>query len=74
MPCQKFNLKKRGILKKGMIADIVIFNPASIEDLSSPLFPNRYPKGIEYVLVRGEIVVKNGKYNGKTAGKIIKNN
>src|SRR5665648_283309 len=71
MPCQKFGLKNRGILKKGMIADIVIFNPASIDDLSSPLVPNRYPRGIEYVLVRGEVVVKNGEYNGKTVGTLI---
>lgn len=57
-----------------MIADIVIFNPALIEDLSSALLPNRYPKGIEYVLVKGEIVVKNGEYNGKTVGRLILRN
>ncbi|MBE3095334.1 MAG: amidohydrolase family protein, partial [Actinobacteria bacterium] len=72
MPCQKFNLKKRGILKEGMIADITIFNPASIQDLSSPLFPNRYPEGIEYVIIGGEIVVRNGEYNEKTVGRVLR--
>ena len=71
-PCQKFGLKQRGLLKEGMIADIVVFNADTIQELGSPLIPNIYPIGVEYVLVGGEVVVDQGQFTGKTVGRVLR--
>ncbi len=55
-----------------MCADIVIFNPQQIEDQATYKNPHRYPKGIPYVIVNGEIVVENGEHTGVLPGKVIR--
>jgi N-acyl-D-aspartate/D-glutamate deacylase len=63
-----------------MWADMVIFNPATIKDkatdrfpYSFPLknYPHKYPEGIEYVIVNGQIVVQKGKHTGIFLGKFF---
>ena len=71
-PAKKFRLTDRGILKVGAYADITIFNPETITDRGDTLHPRVYPKGIEYVFVNGEQVIKNGKHTGATPGKILR--
>ena len=71
-PAQKFGLKNRGILKEGMKADVVLFNPETIQETGTLSYPNKYPIGIEYVFVNGELVVDQGRYNEGTAGKLLK--
>jgi N-acyl-D-amino-acid deacylase len=66
------NIKNRGLLKAGYYGDITIFNPNTVIDMGTFVDPIKYPKGIEYVLVNGEIAVKNGKHTGRRAGKVIK--
>jgi N-acyl-D-amino-acid deacylase len=80
-PAQKLGLKDRGLLIEGMWADMVIFNPATIKDkatdrfpYSFPLknYPHKYPEGIEYVIVNGQIVVQKGKHTGIFPGKVLR--
>lgn len=71
-PSSVFKLGKRGRIKEGFIADLVVFNPTSILDSSTYEDPRRFPVGVEYVIVSGVISVKNGKYTGDRNGKIIR--
>jgi N-acyl-D-amino-acid deacylase len=80
-PAQKLGLKDRGLLRNGMWADIVVFDPVTIRDRATsrypyhfPLanYPHRYPEGIRYVLVNGEIVVQRGKHVGVFPGKVLR--
>src|SRR6185295_14627734 len=55
LPADRFLLANRGRLAEGAFADIVIFNPETIEDIATYQSPRQYPKGVEYVLVNGAI-------------------
>jgi N-acyl-D-amino-acid deacylase len=71
LPAQKFQLKDRGLLKEGMAADIVVFDPNQVQDLSTYERPHAYSKGFEYVIVNGAITVDHGKHNGTRNGKAL---
>ncbi|MEO8795084.1 MAG: D-aminoacylase, partial [Daejeonella sp.] len=71
LPAQKFGFKNRGILREGMVADIVIFDPVTVEDLSTYEKPHQFSKGFEYVIVNGKITVEKSKHNGTRNGKIL---
>lgn len=71
MPAYKMGLKKRGVLKKGNYADIVVFDAAKISDKATFLEPKQYPEGIDYVIVNGKIVVDHGKHTGNLSGKVL---
>jgi len=80
-PAQKLGLRDRGLLGEGMWADIVVFNPDIIKDratsrfpYSFPLenYPHKYPEGIEYVLVNGQITVEKGRHKGILPGKVLR--
>jgi N-acyl-D-amino-acid deacylase len=67
-------LKDRGVLKEGNFADICIFDPKTVIDQATFIEPHQYPKGIEYVIVNGVLVVVKGTMSGKTPGKVIRRN
>jgi len=71
-PAQKIGLEKRGLIKKGYWADLVLINPDEVIDKATFENPYQYSEGIDYVLVNGEIVVENGHYTGKKNGKVLK--
>jgi N-acyl-D-aspartate/D-glutamate deacylase len=71
-PATKIGLRDRGLIRKGMRADIVIFDPKSISDRATYADPHQYPEGIPYVLVNGEIVIMDGENTGTLAGTIIR--
>lgn len=71
-PAQKLRLKDRGLIKKGMWADINIFNPDKIIDKATFTDPHQYPEGIEYVMVNGKIVIEKSEHTKKMAGKVLR--
>jgi N-acyl-D-amino-acid deacylase len=71
-PAQRLGLQNRGVLREGMVADIVIFNFDTIIDKGTYAEPSQYPVGISYVLVNGQIAVDNGKLTSLRAGKVIR--
>ncbi len=71
-PAKKLGIKNRGILKQGYFADVTVFNPNEIQDMATPENPYQYSRGINTVIVNGEIVLENGKYNGKRNGQVIR--
>jgi len=72
LPAQKFGLQGRGMIAKGMIADLVIFNPATIEEKSTYLNPHEKPEGIEYVLIGGSIVLERTNLLNSQQGRVIR--
>jgi N-acyl-D-amino-acid deacylase len=74
LPAQKFRLKGRGLLLPGYAADIVIFNPDTVKDMSTFTAPHQYSNGFQYVLVNGLVTVDGGKHNGARNGAVLKLN
>lgn len=72
LPAQRMRLTDRGVLKQGMWADVVVFDPATIRDLATYDNPNQLSQGMEYVLVNGAAVIDQGKMTGKLPGKVLR--
>ena len=71
MPARKLRLTDRGLLQKGYVADIVVFDETQITDTATFENPHQYPKGIHHVLVSGQRVVSNGEHTGRLPGKVL---
>ena len=71
MPAKRFGLTGKGLLRPGMDADLVLFNPETIQDCADYDHPRRYPEGISRVLVAGKTAVQNGNYQNTTDGKLL---
>jgi len=71
-PATKLGLRDRGLVREGMRADIVIFDPKTISDKATYASPHQYPEGISYVLVNGKLVIRNGENTELLAGMIIR--
>jgi N-acyl-D-amino-acid deacylase len=69
LTAQRYGLSDRGILRDGVKADIVIFNPYTVRDTATLAKPKQYPVGIDYVFVNGTLVVDEGKHTGALLGK-----
>jgi len=72
LPAQRMRLTDRGVLKKGMWADVVVFDPAKIADKATFENPNQLSVGMDYVLVNGVPVIEDGKMTGKLPGKVLR--
>jgi N-acyl-D-amino-acid deacylase len=72
LPAQRMRLVDRGVLKEGMWADIVVFDPETVRDLATFENPNQLSQGMEYVLVNGVPVIEAGKMTGKLPGKVLR--
>ena len=70
-PARRFGLTKRGQIKKDYFADLVIFNPDTLNDTATYDDPCQFPTGIPFVLVNGQIAVNNEKCTGILAGQAI---
>jgi N-acyl-D-amino-acid deacylase len=71
LPAQRMRLTDRGVLKAGMWADVVIFDPATVRDRATFDNPNQFSKGMEYVLVNGAPVIDQGKMTGALPGRVL---
>ena len=72
LPAQKMGFADRGVLKTGMAADIVVFNPETIHDVATFEKPNQLSEGMEFVLVNGTAVIADGKMTGAKPGKVLR--
>ena len=72
LPAQRMRLTDRGVLKEGMWADVVIFDPTTVRDLADFENPNRLSQGMEYVLVNGVPVIEERKMTGALPGKVLR--
>ena len=72
LPAQRIRLADRGVLKQGMWADVVIFDPEKVRDLATFEEPNQLSVGMDYVLVNGVPVIAEGKMTNALPGKVLK--
>ncbi|MFB0543955.1 MAG: amidohydrolase family protein [Candidatus Bathyarchaeia archaeon] len=71
-PAQRLRLGDRGLLRPGFWADIVVFDPETVNEVATFADPNHYPVGIEYVLVNGVVALEKGELTKALAGKVLK--
>ena len=72
LPAQRMRFTDRGVLKAGMAADVVVFDPRTIHDKSTFEQPNQLAEGMEWVLVNGVPVIAEGKGTGALPGKVLR--
>ncbi|HTF43580.1 MAG TPA: amidohydrolase family protein, partial [Terriglobales bacterium] len=72
LPAQRMRLIDRGVMKAGMWADVVVFDPAAVRDLATFDNPNQLSQGMDYVLVNGVLVIDQGKMTGAKPGKVLR--
>jgi len=72
LPAQRMRLTDRGVLKAGMWADVVIFDPATVKDVATFENPNQLSQDMQYVLVNGVPVIDEGKMTGALPGKVLR--
>jgi len=72
LPAQRMRLTDRGVLKLGMWADVVVFNPDAIADKATFENPNQLSVGMDYVLVNGVPVIDGGKMTAALPGKVLR--
>jgi len=72
LPVTNLKIQKRGELKVGNYADIVIFDPATVQDHATFDKPHQYATGVINVFVNGMQVLKDGEHTGATPGKFVK--
>ena len=66
------HLPDRGVIKQGMWADLVVFDPGAIRDVATYDDPNQFSVGMSYVLVNGVAVVAEGRMTGALPGKVLR--
>ena len=71
LPAENLRLDHRGALKKGYFADVVVFDPAKIQDHATFEKPHQYSTGVVHVLVNGTQVIKDGGHTGATPGRAV---
>jgi N-acyl-D-aspartate/D-glutamate deacylase len=72
LPAQRLDLKRRGRIAPGYVADIVIMRPESMRDNATFTDPHQYAEGVDDVWVNGTYALTNGELTGKLAGKVIR--
>ena len=71
-PAKRLCMKNRGLIRKGYIADLTIFDPKTVIDNATFDDPHQYPSGIPYVFVSGKPVIENGVHSNKTPGRVLR--
>ena len=72
MPAQRERLVDRGLIKTGFYADVTVFDPDTIIDEATYQDPNKLAKGVDYVLVNGQVEFDHGGLTGVTAGRALR--
>jgi N-acyl-D-aspartate/D-glutamate deacylase len=71
-PAARVGIADRGVLRPGFKADITVFNPDTVRDVSTFEDPTHYSHGIEHVLVNGKAVVSGGKITAERPGEPVR--
>ena len=72
LPARTFHLSDRGLIRGGLAADLVIFDPALVQDKATYTNPHQYSVGFDYVLVNGQLAVDNGKLTDTRSGRPLR--
>jgi len=72
LPSARLGLVDRGTVAVGNVADLVVFDPDTIQDIATYDHPKRHPEGIPFVIVNGQLVKDNGEPTGARPGRALK--
>ena len=72
LPAENLKLKRRGQLKKDFFADVVVFDPAKVQDHATFEKPHQYATGMVDVFVNGVQVLKDGEHTGAKPGRVVR--
>ena len=72
LPAKNLKIKERGTLDEGNFADVVVFDPATIQDHATFAEPHQYSTGVQHVIVNGVPVLLDGEHTGATPGRFVK--
>ena len=72
MPADRINITDRGRIEVGVMADITVFDPATITDKATFKDPHQYAEGVRHVFVNGQPALLNGEMTGARPGRILK--
>jgi N-acyl-D-aspartate/D-glutamate deacylase len=70
-PAQRLGLRDRGIVRERMKADLVMFDPAAVRDMSTFEQPHQYAQGVSLVVINGQVVFENGKITSARPGRVL---
>jgi N-acyl-D-aspartate/D-glutamate deacylase len=70
-PAARLGLRDRGLIRDGLAADLVIFDADRVRSNATYAEPRRFPDGIEWVVVGGEVVVEHGRHTGVRSGRVL---
>ena len=71
LPCRFFGIRNRGRVERGCIADLTVFSLETIREMGDYLEPWKKPQGIRYVIIKGQIAVREGEPENLRLGKIL---
>jgi N-acyl-D-amino-acid deacylase len=71
-PATRLGLHDRGLVRDGFVADLVVFDPDRVRSNATYEEPTRYPDGIDWVVVGGEVVVAEGAHTGVRSGRVLR--
>jgi N-acyl-D-amino-acid deacylase len=71
-PADRIGLPDRGRIARGQLADVVVFDAATVKDEATFDDPHRYPTGIAWVIVNGVVTVESGAHTGARAGRVLR--
>ena len=72
LPATNLKIRHRGFLREGYYADVVVFDPATIQDHATFEKPHQYSTGVYHVFVNGEQVLQDGEHTGATPGRVVR--
>lgn len=72
LPAAKLRLKRRGLIRAGAAADLVVFDPLTVCDAADYEDPHRYARGVEQVVVNGKFVVRDGVHTRERPGAVLR--
>lgn len=72
LPARTFGFRDRGLIREGMAADLVIFDPARVGDVATYQQPHQFSEGIDFVLVNGVLAVENGQLTPARGGRVLR--
>jgi len=72
LPARTFGFRDRGLIREGMAADLVLFDPDTVQDKATYTHPHQYSEGFSLVVVNGVVAAENGKTTGARAGRILR--
>lgn len=72
LAASRVGITDRGILRPGMMADVTVFDPSTIQDVATYNDPLHYSRGVKYVFVNGRPVISNGKITDERPGRALR--